>query len=82
MMMGKLRLGAIVEDKPVRMTVELPAALHRDLLAYAAMHGEENGLPHQPAERLVAPMLAMFMASDRAFAKGRRRDVTGDGVGA
>jgi hypothetical protein len=42
MMMGKLRLGAIVEDKPVRMTVELPAALHRDLLAYAAMHGEEN----------------------------------------
>jgi hypothetical protein len=73
MMMGKLRLGAIVEDKPVRMTIELPAALHRDLLAYAA--------PHQPAERLVAPMLALFMASDRAFAKGRRREGASDGAG-
>lgn len=80
--MGKLRLGAIVEDKPVRMTVELPAALHRDLLAYAAMHGEENGQPHQPAERLVAPMLAMFMGSDREFAKGRRRDGASGGGGA
>jgi len=71
--MGNPRLGAIVEDKPVRITVELSAALHRDLLAYAAVHGEEHGQPHQSAERLVAPMLAMFMASDRGFVKGRPR---------
>lgn len=71
--MGKLKLGAIVEDKPVRLTVELPAAVHRDLVAYAAAHGEENGQPNQSAERLVAPMLAAFMGGDKEFAKARRR---------
>ena len=33
--MAKLKLGAIAYDKSVRLTVELPAAVHRDLLAYA-----------------------------------------------
>ncbi len=33
--MTKLKLGAIEDDKPVRLTIELPAALHRDLVAYA-----------------------------------------------
>jgi hypothetical protein len=32
---AKLKLGAIESDKPVRMTVELPAAVHRDLVSYA-----------------------------------------------
>jgi hypothetical protein len=31
--MAKLKLGAIADDKPVKLTVELPAAVHRDLLA-------------------------------------------------
>ena len=30
--MTKLKLGPIVEDKPVKFTVELPAPLHRDLV--------------------------------------------------
>jgi hypothetical protein len=29
--MAKLKLGAIEDDKPVRVTIELPASLHRDL---------------------------------------------------
>ena len=33
--MAKLKLGPIVDDKPVKITMELPAALHRDLAAYA-----------------------------------------------
>ncbi|RUV13946.1 DUF2274 domain-containing protein [Mesorhizobium sp. M5C.F.Ca.IN.020.32.2.1] len=33
--MIKLKLGAIPDDKPVKVTVELPAALHRDLVSYA-----------------------------------------------
>ena len=32
--MAKLKLGTIEDDKPVKLTVELPAALHRDLVAY------------------------------------------------
>lgn len=70
--MGKLKLGALVEDKPVKLSVELPAAVYRDLVAYAAAHGVENGLQHQAPEKLIAPMLAMFMTTDKEFAKVRR----------
>ncbi len=69
--MGKLKLGALEDDKPVRISVELPAALHRDLLAYAEILGRENGQAVEPA-KLVAPMIARFMATDRGFAKMRR----------
>ena len=31
--MVKLKLGAIADDKSVKLMVELPAAVHRDLLA-------------------------------------------------
>ncbi len=34
--MTKLKLGPLADDKPVKVTVELPAQLHRDLTAYAA----------------------------------------------
>ena len=33
--MAKLKLGPIADDKPVKVTLELPASLHRDLTAYA-----------------------------------------------
>ena len=33
--MEKLKLSSIPDDKPVKLTVELPAAVHRDLLAYS-----------------------------------------------
>ena len=33
--MAQLKLGAITDDKPIKLTVELPAAIHRDLVAYA-----------------------------------------------
>jgi len=29
----KLKLGSLVDDKPVKLTVELPAQVHRDLVA-------------------------------------------------
>jgi hypothetical protein len=29
--MAKLKLGPIADDKPVKVTLELPASLHRDL---------------------------------------------------
>jgi len=70
--MSKLKLGAIADDKPVRITVELPAAVHRDLLAYAELLGRETGQTATDPVRLVAPMIQSFMATDRAFAKARR----------
>ena len=70
--MAKLKLGAIADDKSVKLTVELPAAVHRDLLAYAEVLARETGQSIADPSKLVAPMLARFMATDRAFAKIRR----------
>jgi len=78
--MAKLKLGAIIDEKPVKLTVELPAAVHRDLLAYAEALARETGQEIADALKLVAPMLARFMATDRAFAKARRKNqVEGEG---
>ncbi|HEV7228033.1 DUF2274 domain-containing protein [Brevundimonas sp.] len=71
--MAKLKLSGVGDDKPVRLTVELAAALHRDLVAYGEVMGRENGTAPVEPMKLVAPMLARFMATDRAFAKARRR---------
>ena len=68
-----LRLGPIVEEKPVKTTVELTGKLARDLADYAAAHAKENGLSEAlPIERLIPPMLERFIATDRGFAKARR----------
>jgi hypothetical protein len=72
--MAKLKLGAIIEDKPVKLTLELPATVHRDLLAYAEVLARETGQEISDPSKLVAPMLVRFMATDRAFGKARRMD--------
>jgi hypothetical protein len=57
---------------PVKLTIELPAVVHGDLLAYAEILARESRQStHDPA-KLIAPMLARFMATDRAFARSRR----------
>lgn len=70
--MAKLKLGPLADDKPIKLTLELPAPIHRDLVAYAAALARETGRPTEEPAKLVAPMLARFMATDRAFAKARR----------
>jgi len=69
--MTKLKLGAIPDDKPVKLSIELPADVHRHLVAYADVLARETGQKNEPA-RLIAPMLARFMATDRGFAKARK----------
>lgn len=69
--MTKLKLGLLPDDRPVKLSVELPAQLYRDLVAYAAaLAAEAGGEPVAP-EKLVAPMLTRFMASDRGFSRRR-----------
>ena len=63
--MSKLRLGAILDEKPVKLTVDLPAAVHRDLLAYAEVLGRETGQAIDPA-KLVAPRGLRRQRDDRA----------------
>lgn len=70
--MTKLKLGPLADDKPVKMSVELPAAVHRDLVAYAQVLGGTSGQTAPEPSKLIVPMIERFMATDRAFAKARR----------
>ncbi len=70
--MGKLKLGPLVDDKPVKLTVEMPATVHRDLADYAEVLGRETGQPVDEPAKLIAPMVERFMATDRGFAKARK----------
>lgn len=69
--MAKLKLGPILDDRPVKLTLDLPASLHRDLVAYAEALSSETGQQVE-AVKLVAPMLARFLAGDRGFRATRR----------
>jgi len=70
--MTKLKLGPIRDDKPVKLTVELPTQLHRDLIAYGDILGREAGQRPIEPKKLIVPMLERFIATDRGFAKARR----------
>lgn len=70
--MAKLKLGAIADDKPIKLSIELPAAVHRELVAYAEVLARETGRPVGDPIKLISPMVERFMATDRGFAKARR----------
>lgn len=70
--MSKLKLATIEDDKPVKLTIELPAAVHRNLIAYAEAIGREGGQAAPDPAKIVAPMIERFMNTDRAFAKMRK----------
>lgn len=74
--MVKLKLAPPADDKPVKVTVELPAELHRDLVEYGRLLAVPGSPPIEPA-RLIAPMLERFIATDRGFAKARKAGAGG-----
>ena len=70
--MTKLKLGPLVDDRPVKVSVELPGPLHRDLLAYAEVLAGETGQPVSDPVKLIVPMLERFIATDRGFVRSRK----------
>lgn len=70
--MTRLKLADLADEKPVRLTVEVSARLHRELLVYGAAlnGGDAKGAP--APERLIPPMIEKFIATDRSFAKYRK----------
>ena len=70
--MTRLKLADLADEKPVKLTVEVSARLHRELMAYATAlnEGDPKGAP--PPERLIPPMIERFIATDRSFARTRR----------
>ncbi|MEJ6780963.1 DUF2274 domain-containing protein [Aminobacter sp. Piv2-1] len=76
--MTKLKLSVIPDDRPIKVTVELPAAVHRDLVTYAEILARSAGAKMSPDPvKLIVPMLQRFMATDRAFAKARKEQKVG-----
>ena len=71
--MSRLRLGAIADNKPVKMTIEMSGSLVRDLADYADVHARLTGMasPMSP-EKLIPAMIERFIASDREFSRQRR----------
>ena len=72
----KLKLSAVPDDKPVKLSIELPAEIHRDLVAYAEVMARDSRETAPEPARLIAPMLQRFMATDRAFARLRKSNRT------
>lgn len=68
----KLKLGPLADNRPVKVTLELPAAVHRDLTAYAEVLKRITGQAVSDPTKLIVPMIQRFIATDRAFAKERR----------
>jgi len=70
--MAKLKLGHIADDKPVKVTHELPATVFRDLKLYAEILARDTSQPVADPIKLIGPMLERFMVTDRQFIKARR----------
>lgn len=70
--MAKLKLGPIVDEKPVKVTSEFSGAAYRELAAYAEIHGRETGQPVQDPSKLVPHIVERFISTDRGFAKARK----------
>ena len=70
--MAKLKIAALNDEKPIRVTIELPATVHRDLVAYAEILARQSGQPVSDPTKVIVPMLVRFMATDRAFGKARK----------
>jgi hypothetical protein len=68
----RLTLADLADEKPVRMTVEVSARLHRELLAYAAVLNGGDAKGASTPARLVPPIIERFIATDRSYAKVRR----------
>jgi hypothetical protein len=76
--MAKLKLGPVETDKPVRISVKLPAPVHRNLLAYAAALATATKQEKLKPDKLIPAMIEHFMATDRGFAKFRKQSSAQD----
>jgi hypothetical protein len=75
--MTRLKLSDLADEKPMRLTIEISARLHRELTSYATAlnGGEAKGAP--APERIISPMVERFIATDRSYAKARRPSQAG-----
>lgn len=77
--MAKLKITELSEDKRVKITVELPPSVHRDLVTYAEILAAQSGHSISEPNKLIPQMIARFMATDRAFVRSRKLRKEADG---
>jgi len=74
--MATLKITSVMDEKPVKLTVELPAHVFRDLKAYAEiMMTSEKGASRVDEPHLAARMIQHFMLEDRVFRRERKRQI-------
>jgi hypothetical protein len=72
--MAKLKLSAVPDDKPVKITVELPGVVHRDLVAYADVLARQNGQEDRAHEAYRADACAVHGNGSSLFAGTTRTE--------
>ena len=70
--MTTLKLAGLQDDTPVKLSFEMPADTHRDLVLYAQVLSADADRDYSPSQ-LIAPMLSRFMATDRSFIAAKTR---------
>ncbi|MER9248371.1 DUF2274 domain-containing protein [Mesorhizobium sp. M0590] len=70
--MTKLKLSVIPDDRPVKITVELPGTIHRHLVAYAELLGRETGQIVADSAKLMPPMLTRFHYNGQSLCQSQR----------
>ncbi|MBL9070508.1 MAG: DUF2274 domain-containing protein [Sphingopyxis sp.] len=71
--MTQLKLGPIGDDKPVKLTLELSPALLEEIVRYSEAHARATGRSKSLSpERLIPPIVELFIAGDREFIRQRR----------
>ena len=68
--MPRLKLTAAPDDKPVRITIDLPAETHRMLAAYAEAMSRESGQPVDPVKLVLDEKLTASPDVDVADSAG------------
>ena len=67
--MEKLKISALPDNKPVKVTLELPAQVHRDLVAYAEVFSQKTSQKVEPAIALMVGAMnaEVFLSILRAY---------------
>jgi|GEM_PF-210298 len=61
--MSKLRISLPVEEKPVKLRIELPTALYKDIQLYAELLAAESGSNPVEPEKLIVPLCCKILST-------------------
>lgn len=70
--MAGIKLGKLPDRTPVKLTISVSPDLKRAIDDYAACYADAYG-SEEPITELIPQMLTVFIASDRGFAKARKK---------